>query len=128
VGAFNLTGFDYTDLPAFFRRAGAQTDIQVIKHEKNSDAYFGRSDNAAFADAGVPSTTLSVAYDFPDYHKAGDEWPKIDYANMAKVDRTVALAALDIANNPQAPKWNASNPKTERFVKAREAAMAAKEQ
>ncbi len=125
VGAFNLTGFDYTDLPAVFRRAGAQTGIQVIKHEKNSDSYFTRSDNAAFADAGVPSTTLSVAYDFPDYHKAGDEWPKLDYENMAKVDRTVALAALDIANNPQAPQWDASNPKTERFVKAREATMAA---
>jgi hypothetical protein len=125
VGAFNLTGFDYTDLPAVFRKAGAQTGIQVIKHEKNSDAYFTRSDNAAFAEAGVPSTTLSVAYDFPDYHKAGDEWPKLDYENMAKVDRTVALAALDIANNAQAPKWDASNPKTERFVKAREATMAA---
>jgi hypothetical protein len=121
VGAFNLTGFDYTDLPAVFRRAGQQTDIRVIKHEKNSDAYFTRSDNAAFAEAGVPATTLSVAYDYPDYHKAGDEWPKLDYENMAKVDRTVALAALDIANNPQAPKWDASNPKTERFVKAREA-------
>jgi hypothetical protein len=121
VGAFNLTGFDYTDLPAVFRRAGQQTDIQVIKHEKNSDAYFMRSDNAAFADAGIPATTLSVAYDYPDYHKAGDEWPKLDYENMAKVDRTVALAALDIANNPRAPKWDASNPKTERFVKAREA-------
>jgi hypothetical protein len=125
VGAFNLTGFDYTDLPAVFRRAGEQTGIQVIKHEKNSDAYFTRSDNAAFAEAGVPATTLSVAYDYPDYHKAGDEWPKLDYENMARVDRTVALAALDIANNPQAPKWDASNPKTERFVKAREATMAA---
>ena len=124
VGAFNLTGFDYTDLPAVFRRAGEQTGIQVIKHEKNSDAYFTRSDNAAFAEAGVPATTLSVAYDYPDYHKAGDEWPKLDYENMARVDRTVALAALDIANNPQAPKWDASNPKTERFVKAREATMA----
>ena len=119
VGAFNLTGFDYTDLPAVFRKAGSQTGIQVIKHEKNSDAYFTRSDNAAFAEAGVPSTTLSVAYDFPDYHKAGDEWPKLDFENMAKVDVTVALAALDIANNPQAPKWDETNPKTERFVKAR---------
>src|SRR5580658_9912770 len=125
VGAFNLTGFDYTDLPAVFRRAGQQTGIQAIKHEKNSDAYFTRSDNAAFAEAGVPATTISVAYDYPDYHKAGDEWPRLDYENMAKVDRTVALAAIDIANNPQAPKWDESNPKTERFVKAREATMAA---
>ncbi|HEX3879369.1 MAG TPA: M28 family peptidase [Bryobacteraceae bacterium] len=125
VGAFNMTGFDYTNLPEIFARAGAATDIRAVKHEKNSDAYFRRSDNAAFADAGVPSTTISVAYDFPDYHKQGDEWQKLDYENMAKVDRTIALAMIDIANRSEAPKWDASNPKTAAFVKAREATMAA---
>jgi hypothetical protein len=125
VGAFNMTGFDYTDLPAIFARAGAQTDIRAIKHEKNSDSYFRRSDNAAFADAGVPSTTISVAYDFPDYHKQGDEWQKLDYENMAKVDRTIALAMIEIANSTETPKWDEANPKTAAFVKAREASMAA---
>ncbi len=117
VGMFNLTGFDFTDLPAVLRRAGQVTGIRVVKDEKNSDPYFTRSDNAAFANVGVPSTTLSVAYDFPDYHRPGDEWPKLDYENMAKVDVTIALAALDIANNSQAPKWNEGNPKTQAFRK-----------
>ncbi len=124
VGAFNMTGFDYTNLPAIFARAGAQTDIRAIKHEKNSDSYFRRSDNAAFADVGVPSTTISVAYDYPDYHKEGDEWQKLDYENMAKVDRTVALAMIEIANSSDVPKWDESNPKTAAFVKARAATMA----
>jgi hypothetical protein len=124
VGAFNMTGFDYTNLPAIFARATAQTDVKAVKHEKNSDSYFRRSDNAAFADVGVPSTTISVAYDFPDYHKQGDEWQKLDYENMAKVDRTIALALIEIANGSDVPKWDASNPKTEMFVKAREATMA----
>ncbi len=104
VGAFNMTGFDYTNLPAVFARAGAKTHIKAIKHEKNSDSYFRRSDNAAFADAGVPSTTISVAYDFPDYHKQGDEWQKLDYENMAKVDRTIALAMIEIANSVSSSK------------------------
>jgi Zn-dependent M28 family amino/carboxypeptidase len=125
VGAFNMTGFDYTNLPAVFARAGAKTHIKAIKHEKNSDSYFRRSDNAAFADAGVPSTTISVAYDFPDYHKQGDEWQKLDYENMAKVDRTIALAMIEIANSVSTPKWDEANPKTAAFVKAREATMAA---
>jgi hypothetical protein len=56
-----------------------------------------------------------VAYDYPDYHGLGDEWQKIDYANMAKVDRMVALGLLDIANSPRAPQWNAENPKTQPF-------------
>src|SRR5262249_47950199 len=59
---FNLTGFDYTDIAATFLKAGGETGIQVIKHEKNSDSFFSRSDNATFADAGIPSTTLSVSY------------------------------------------------------------------
>ncbi len=125
VGAFNMTGFDYTDLPAIFARAGEHTGIRAIKHEKNSDSYFRRSDNAAFADAGIPSTTISVAYDFPDYHKQGDEWPKLDYENMAKVDRTIALAMIEIANSAEVPKWDEANPKTSAFVKARAATMAA---
>ena len=122
VGQFNLTGFDYTNLPAVFRQAGQETGIQVVKDEKNSDNYFGASDNAAFADAGVPSTTLSVTYSFPDYHRPGDEWPKLDYDNMAMVDRTIALAALLLANGAETPQWNAANPKTERFIHARASA------
>ena len=120
VSQFNLTGFDYTDIAATFAKAGALTGVQVIKHEKNSDSFFGRSDNATFADAGIPSTTLSVSYVFPDYHQPGDEWQKLDYDNLAKVDVTVALGVLDMANSAQAPQWNKENPKTARYVQVRE--------
>ena len=120
VSQFNLTGFDYSDLAATFAKAGAVTGVQVIKHEKNSDVFFRRSDNATFADAGIPSTTLSVSYVFPDYHQPGDEWQKLDYDNLAKVDVTVALGIFDMANNPQAPQWNKENPRTARYVQARE--------
>ena len=119
---FNLTGFDYTNIAAFFGKAGEETGIQVVKHEKNSDSFFARSDNAAFADAGVPSTTLSVSYIFPDYHRASDEWPKLDYDNMAKVDGAVALGIFRIADSAEAPQWNKDNPRTARYVQVREAA------
>lgn len=124
VGAFNLTGFDYTDIAAIFANAGAETGIQAVKHEKNSDAFFARSDNAAFAQIGIPSTTISVAYTFPDYHQPGDEWPKLDYDNMAKVDRTIALGILQMANSADAPHWNKENSKTAEYVRAREGAPA----
>ncbi len=124
LAQFNLTGFDFTTIAGVFRKAGELTGVQAIKDEKNSDPFFTRSDNAAFALAGVPSTTLSVTYVFSDYHAVGDEWPKLDYENMATVDRTIALAALDIANSVETPQWNASNPKTAAFVKAREASLA----
>jgi hypothetical protein len=60
-----------------------------------------------------------VGYVFPDYHQPGDKWQKIDYENMAKVDRAVALAIFLVADNAEAPQWNAANPKTERYVHAR---------
>jgi hypothetical protein len=120
VSQFNLTGFDYSDIAATFAKAGALTGVHAIKDEKNSDAFFGRSDNAAFADAGIPSTTLSVSYVFPDYHQPGDKWPKLDYDNLAKVDVTVALGVFEMANSAQAPHWNKENPKTARYVSARE--------
>jgi len=121
VGMFNLTGFDFTDMPAVFRKAAAPIGIRVVKDEKNSDPFFTRSDNAAFAAAGIPSTTISVAYVYPDYHGAGDEWPKLDYANMAKVDSAIAAAISAIADSPSEPQWNAANPQVERFVKAKAA-------
>jgi Zn-dependent M28 family amino/carboxypeptidase len=120
VGMFNLTGFDFTDMPAVFRKAAAGTGIRVVKDEKNSDPFFTRSDNAAFAMAGVPSTTISVSYVFPDYHGAGDEWPKLDYENMAHVDRAIALAIYAIGDSAAEPQWNAADPQVERFVKAKE--------
>jgi hypothetical protein len=112
-----MTGFDFSDVGMTFKAAGEMTGVNVYKHERNSDAYFGRSDNQALADQGVPAHTLSVAYGYPDYHGVGDHWDKIDYANMAKVDRAVALGLVMIANNPEEPKWNEANPKAERYVK-----------
>lgn len=116
---FNLTGFDYSNIASFFTAAGKEFAVTAVKHEKNSDSFFARSDNAAFSNLGVPSTTVSVSYVFPDYHAVGDEWQKIDYPNMALVTRTLALGAYDMANAAQAPAWNQENSKTDRYRKAR---------
>ncbi len=120
LGQFNLTGFDFTNLAAIIRKYSEPAGVKVVKDEAKSDAFFGRSDNAAFAAAGVPSTTLSVTYVFGDYHRPGDKWPKLDYENMAKVDRAIALAAFGLADGTEEPRWNAENPKTEAYRKARD--------
>jgi hypothetical protein len=119
----SVTGFDYSDVTGFLVRAGARVGIRVYRDPEGSDAYFTRSDNDALAQQGVPAHTLCVAFDFADYHGVGDEWQKIDYANMAKVDRMVLLALWNIANSEKAPEWNANNPKTEHFRAARAASM-----
>ncbi len=113
-----LTGFDYSDLTGYVQRAAAGTGIRIYKHAQNSDAYFGSSDNLSLAEVGVPAESLGVAFDFPDYHAVGDEWQKIDYANMAKVDRAVALALYWMADSDQPVRWNEANPKIAPYVKA----------
>lgn len=118
VSRATITGFDYSDIGTIFKAVGELTGVTIYKHEQNSDSFFSRSDNQSLADQGVIAHTLGVSFLFPDYHGVGDHWEKIDYANMEKIDRTVALGLMTIADNPQEPKWDASNPKAARYLKA----------
>ncbi len=118
VGTASITGYDFSELPGIIATAGKVAGVKVYKNEEASDAYFSRSDNQALADVGIPAHTLCVAFDYPDYHKAGDHWEKIDYNNMAKVDRAVALALLHLASDTVPPKWNADNPKAKKYADA----------
>ena len=118
VNSATLTGFDFSDVGAILQKAGEMEGVRVYKHERNSDSFFGRSDNQALADQGVPAHSLCTAFIFPDYHKVGDHWDKVDYPNLAKVNRVVALGLLMIANNPVEPKWNEANPKAAKYVQA----------
>ena len=104
----NVTGFDYSTIPSLLVDSGKRVQIAVMKDDAASDAYFRRSDNGPFADAGVPAHTVSVTYEFPDYHAVGDEWQKLDYDNMAHVDQAVGIAMLRLASAPTPPKWNES--------------------
>jgi hypothetical protein len=113
-----ITGFDFSDMPQAFVKAGQLTGIKVYKDEKRSDPFFARSDNQALADSGIPAHTMCVAFEFPDYHAVGDEWPKINYENMAKVDRMVTLGVWMLAESSQRPVWNAANPQTKEYMEA----------
>jgi hypothetical protein len=112
-----FTGDDYSDLPSMFRAAGKRTGVRVLSGKSYGD-FFARSDNIALAEKGVPAHTLAVAFEFPDYHQAGDTWQKIDYDNMAKVDRMLALGLIMLADDPNAPRWDESLPQTESYVEA----------
>lgn len=104
VGAFAFTGPSYSNLPAMMTAAAKTQGVKVYS-KRGADSFFDRSDNYALAEAGVVAHTVVVAFEYPDYHGPGDQWEKIDYENMAKVDRAVAAGVLRIANTPEAPKW-----------------------
>jgi Zn-dependent M28 family amino/carboxypeptidase len=118
VGTASITGYDFSELPHILAQAGKLTGVKVYKDSSASDPYFARSDNQALADVGIPAHTLCVAFDYPDYHGVGDEWPKVDYENMAKVDRMVALGLLHMASDAAPPKWNSTNPSAAKYVDA----------
>ena len=107
VGAFAFTGPSYSDLPALISSAARAEGVRTWS-KASADDFFDRSDNYAFALHGVIAHTMVVAFEYPDYHAVGDDWRKIDYANMAKVDRGVAAGLLAIADSPDRPKWSDS--------------------
>lgn len=117
VGTATFTGFGFSDLPITFQEAGKLTGIHVYDSPASNE-FFGRSDNLVFAQAGIPAHTLAVAYEYPDYHAVGDSWDKIDYANMARVDRMIAVGLAMLAGSPRAPRWNAEDPKARPYLDA----------
>ncbi len=118
VKGANVTGFDFSNLPAILADAAQAAGVRIWKDATSSDAYFSRSDNQSLADLGIPAHTLSVAYDFPDYHKVSDTADKIDYENMAAVDKAIALGLLKLASNAEPPKWNESYAPARKYVEA----------
>lgn len=66
----------------------------------------------------MPAHTICVAFAFEDYHGAGDHADKIDYENMAAVNRMIATGILMIADNDNEPRWHEWNNKASKYLKA----------
>lgn len=118
VGVANVTGFDFSGVVPVLVAAGRRVGVKIVKDAASSSKYFERSDNGPIARAGIPAHTLSVAYEFPDYHGLGDEWQKIDYENMAKVDQAVGIAMLNLSSALTPPRWNSTDPATQSYLDA----------
>ena len=118
ISSATLTGFDYTTLTNMFRAAGTLTGIRLHDDPRHSAPSFKFSDNFSFAEQGVPAQTLGVLYEFPDYHDVGDKADKIDYENMARVDRMLALGMMTIADSVNTPRWNEAVPETAPYRQA----------
>jgi Zn-dependent M28 family amino/carboxypeptidase len=123
IGVGYLTGYAYSDLGEVLSkqaqsvgvRIGAESSAQ--KETPKKEDLFDRSDNLAFARAGIPDGTLYVAADFPDYHRVSDEWQKIDYDNMAGLDRALALGLLYLATSAEPPHWNTTVPAVRKYLR-----------
>ena len=106
----NMTGFDYSDVKQTLGAAASLTGVRLVKNEQASDAFFGASDNLPFAEKCVVAHTLSVTYEFSDYHQVGDEWQKLNYDNMAKVVRMLGTGAYLLADQQVRPLYDPELP------------------
>jgi Zn-dependent M28 family amino/carboxypeptidase len=117
VGVAYLTGFDYTGLGSTLAEQADAAGFRIAADPSpKKEDLFERSDNLPFALAGIPDGTIFVAADFPDYHRVGDKWQKIDYENMAKLDRALALGLMHLSSDAAPPKWNTAIPAARKFA------------
>ena len=96
-----LTGYDRSTMGAMFAAAG----LPIVPDQRLSQHFFERSDNIAFARAGIPAHTLSTFNMHTDYHEPSDEVSRIDFGHMTSVIRAGAGAVWLLANG-DAPRWN----------------------
>lgn len=114
----NVTGFTFSSIGQSLAEAGRLAGFDITRNEKYSDDFFNSSDNAAFAQKGIPAHTVSNGYLFPEYHQPGDHWEKIDCENLAGLARALALGVLTMADDNRAPQWNEANEKTSKYREA----------
>jgi hypothetical protein len=105
IARFAFNGPSYSNLPQIMTTAARTAGVAVYQ-KNDADDYFDRSDNYSFALAGIVAHTVVVAFEFSDYHAVSDEAWKIDYPNLAKVDRGIAEGVAAVANAAEAPKWS----------------------
>ncbi len=95
-----LTGFDRSTMGTMFANAG----LPIVPDRRLDQQFFTRSDNIAFARAGVPAHTLSSYNMHADYHTVRDDATRVDFGHMTEVIRAGASAARLLADGP-APRW-----------------------
>jgi len=69
---------------------------------KDTNRFFFRSDHFNYAINGIPITFWFDGV-HEDYHQAGDEPQKIDYAKMEKIARTIFLTMWEVADLKERP-------------------------
>ncbi|HZU24143.1 MAG TPA: M28 family peptidase, partial [Bryobacteraceae bacterium] len=116
--AIALIAPSYTSIPADFTDAAEATGVSMLAKPALGDDFFSRSDNISLAEVGIPAHTAAIPAMFPDYHAVGDTWEKIDYPNMARLDRMLALGIIRLADDPDPPHWTPGIAATAGFATA----------
>lgn len=95
-----LTGYDRSSMGDMFAVAG----LPIAPDARLCQGFFERSDNIAFARAGIPAHTLSTFDLHADYHRADDDMNLANIPHMTAVIRA-AVSAVELLANGPVPHW-----------------------
>lgn len=95
-----LTGYERSTMGDELAAAG----IPIVPDKRPDEHFFERSDNIAFARAGIPAHTLSTFNLHTDYHRPSDDISHVDFDHMAAVINAGAKAARLLTDGPK-PEW-----------------------
>jgi hypothetical protein len=98
-----LTGYERSNLGSELAKHGAR----LVQDPRPEQSFFTRSDNIKFARKGVVSHTVSSFNLHTDYHQAGDEVGKVDFAHMVDAVRSMLEPIRWLANSTFTPAWTA---------------------
>jgi hypothetical protein len=96
-----LTGYERSTMGDLL----ADNDIPLVPDLRLAQNFFRRSDNYAFAVAGIPAHTISSFGGHPQYHTPKDEPGIIDATHMARVIGATTRALRLLADGPR-PAWH----------------------
>ena len=95
-----LTGYERSTMGEMLAAEG----LPVIQDPRPEQNFFARSDNYAFALAGIPAHTLSSFGGHTDYHRPSDGVETMDLPHFASAINATARAVRLVADGPR-PEW-----------------------
>lgn len=102
-GTLWLTGYERSTLGPELARRGAR----LVADPHPAQNFFFRSDNIRLAYRGVVAHTVSSFGLHRDYHTAGDDLTRIDFAHMTAAIRSMVGPVRWLAGSTFVPTWKA---------------------
>ena len=103
-GRVFFTGSKYSNLQKLMSKRMAEKKVKVIAEQGIQTEHFKRSDNYMFAVKGIPAHTISSSTDEePCYHKACDEFKRMQVKHLTDVIRAIAFAVQPLINGEETP-------------------------